>query len=360
MSSGVPITAQPVLEVRDLEVEFRLRGRPLRRGRQMLAVNRVNFTLERGKVLGLVGESGSGKSSAARGAMRLVDGVRGSVRLDGVELVGLSRRDLRHRRRDMQMVFQDPYSSLDPSSQIRDSVGEPLIVHEQLRGGALTDRVAELLGLVGLSTQYLTRYPGELSGGQRQRIAIARAIALNPKVVFCDEAVSALDVSTQNQVIRLLKGLQESLGLAYVFITHDLSVVRHISDRVAVMYLGQIVESGPTGRIFESPAHPYTRALLSAALVPDPAYQRARTRIVLQGDLPDPANPPAGCSFAGRCGDVMERCRVEAPQPTPVAGGGEVACHLYPVAVPVPDPASAPQRVIEAARPQAVGLERNP
>jgi oligopeptide/dipeptide ABC transporter ATP-binding protein len=229
----------------------------------------------------------------------------------------------------MQIVFQDPYTSLDPRATVGDSVGEPLEIHEGLRGQARDARVAELLGLVGLGGHVLGRYPHEFSGGQRQRIAVARALALNPRLLVCDEPVSSLDVSTQSQVINLLSDLQSQLGLTYLFIAHDLSVVRHISDRIAVMYLGRIVETGPVDEVALRPRHPYTEALVSAIPVPDPAVQRTRNRIVLQGDIPNPASPPPGCRFHTRCPYAMDVCRVEDPPPFPAGDGVTVHCHLH-------------------------------
>ncbi|MCU1504711.1 MAG: peptide transporter ATPase [Ilumatobacteraceae bacterium] len=318
-----------VLEVDQLTVTFKIRTRPFRPKQQVTAVNQATFSIARGETLSLVGESGSGKSSTGRGILRLVPLAGGSVRLSGVDVSQLSTAELRKQRRHMQMIFQDPYSSLDPSAQVRDSIGEPLKVHEHLGGQQLTARVAELLDRVGLPAHYMSRYPYEFSGGQRQRVAIARAIALQPRLVICDEAVSALDVSTQNQVINLLEKLQDEEGLSYLFIAHDLGVVRHISDRVAVMYLGRIVEVGPAERVFESPAHPYTVALLSASPVPNPVIQRTRKRIILAGDLPDPSDPPSGCPFTTRCPEVMEICTQVMPPAVEVAGGGHVLCHLY-------------------------------
>lgn len=328
---GTGATTPPLLEVRDLEVTFKLRSAPLRPKRLLRAVHDVSFDIARSETLGLVGESGSGKSTTGRGILRLVEPSHGSVRLDGLDVITLSKREMRSRRRHMQMVFQDPYSSLDPSSPIGDSIAEPLIVHEGLSRSDAFKRVGQLLDHVGLASHHLRRYPYEFSGGQRQRVAIARAIALNPKLVICDEAVSALDVSTQNQVINLLDDLRHEFGIAYLFIAHDLAVVRHISDRVAVMYLGRIVEVGTAERIFSEPLHPYTEALQSASPVPDPDARRER--IVLPGDLPDPTNPPPGCSFATRCQHVMDVCRVEDPPETPVDDGGYVRCHLHPTPV---------------------------
>jgi peptide/nickel transport system ATP-binding protein len=292
------------------------------------AVRQVSFDVGRGETLGLVGESGSGKSTTGRAILRLVPVRSGKIELDGTDVLSLGKRELRGFRRHMQMVFQDPYSSLDPSMEIVDCIAEPLRAHTSLRGRQLRQRVVELLERVGLGQSHLHRYPNEFSGGQRQRIAIARAIAIEPSFLVCDEAVSALDVSTQNQVITLLEDLQRELGMSYLFIAHDLGVVRHIANRVAVMYLGRLVEWGPTERVFEQPAHPYTQALLSAVPVPDPAVQRARRRIILQGDLPDPASVPVGCPFSTRCPAVMPVCREVDPAPVDLPGGGAAACHL--------------------------------
>ncbi|MEZ5266223.1 MAG: ATP-binding cassette domain-containing protein [Acidimicrobiales bacterium] len=276
-----------------------------------------------------MGESGSGKSTIARAVLRLIPIDAGVIRLGDDDLTRLGRAEMRQARRHAQMVFQDPYSSLDPSMVVADIVGESLGVHDRTRSRADRHRrVGELLDQVGMSRRHLQRYPYEFSGGQRQRIAIARAIATNPKLVVCDEAVSALDVSTQNQIINLLEDLQHELGIAYLFISHGLAVVRHISRRVVVLYLGQVMESGPTERIFAAPSHPYTRALLSAVPVADPDRQRERRRIILTGDPPDPTNLPPGCPFAGRCPEVIDRCLTSRPALTPVDGGGEVACHL--------------------------------
>ena len=325
-------TAQPnrelLLEVDDLHVTFS-RKKPFQPRTEVRAVDGVSFQLRQGETLSLVGESGCGKSTTARGIMRLVEPSAGSVRLEGTELLGLSKGRLRTARRDIQMVFQDPYSSLDPSMLIRDSVAEPLDVHTSLKRSEKMERVADLLRRVGLPPEYMTRYPHEFSGGQRQRLTIARAIAADPRILICDEAVSALDVSTQNQVISLLEELSQQSGLTYLFIAHDLSVVRHISDRVAVMYLGQIVEHGDAARVFDEPAHPYTEALLSAVPIPSPRTQRARERIVLAGDPPDPSRIPPGCRFHTRCPYVMDVCRTVVPLPTPVVGSGEVSCHLH-------------------------------
>ncbi|MGZ4428180.1 MAG: ABC transporter ATP-binding protein [Nocardioidaceae bacterium] len=328
--NGDPIdpAAQPLLDVRDLNVTF---GRAGRRGtgRVVRAVTDVNLRIAPGETLGLVGESGSGKSTTGNAILRLVPIADGEVRLDGRNVAEARGSELRRLRRQMQMVFQDPYSSLDPSSTVGGSVAEPLQVHEGMSARDAARRVAELLEVVGLPAGHASRYPYEFSGGQRQRIAIARALALNPKLIVCDEAVSALDVSTQNQVINLLEDLRDQFGLSYLFIAHNLAVVRHISHRVAVMYLGRVVEQGPSERLYERPAHPYTQALLAAIPVPDPTGpRRQRERLLLRGDLPDPADPPAGCPFNTRCPYVMDVCRQSMPKMTPVDDGGEVACHL--------------------------------
>ncbi|WP_028923491.1 ABC transporter ATP-binding protein [Pseudonocardia acaciae] len=316
----------PLVDVRGLNVVFHKKG-TFARARTVQAVKDVSFHIEQGETLGLVGESGSGKSTTGRAVLKLVPYASGQVSVAGHNLTALSGEALRKVRRDMQMVFQDPYSSLDPSATVAASVSEPLLVHDGLSGPRARARVVELLELVGLAAHHADRYPYEFSGGQRQRIAIARALALNPKFIVCDEAVSALDVSTQNQVINLLEGLRAEFKLSYLFIAHDLAVVRHISDRVAVMYLGHIVEDGPAERIYNQPAHPYTQALLSA--IPDASpYRERRERILLAGEAPDPASPPPGCPLQTRCPYVMDVCRQAMPEPTPVHGGGQVACHL--------------------------------
>jgi peptide/nickel transport system ATP-binding protein len=320
-------TGTALLEVEDVRVTFGtpgLRGR----GRVLRAVDGVSLQVERGSTLGLVGESGSGKSTLGRAVLRLVPVRSGRVRLDGQDVTALRGRALRDARRRMQMVFQDPYSSLDPSSVIGDSVAEPLREHEGLSRRDADARVRELLEVVGLPSGHADRYPYEFSGGQRQRVAIARAIALRPSLVVCDEAVSALDVSTQNQVINLLEDLRAQFGLSYLFIAHDLALVRHIAHEVAVMYLGHVVESGPTERVYDAPAHPYTKALLSAIPASHPKRAATGRRMTLSGDLPDPANPPAGCPFVTRCPSAMDVCHEAAPATVTVEGGGSAACHL--------------------------------
>ena len=320
----------PLLELRGLTKEFPVNSGVLRRViGHVRAVDSVDLIVAPGETVGLVGESGSGKSTVARLAIRLIEASAGSILLDGVDITTLGGDELRRHRRSMQIVFQDPYSSLDPKATIAETVGEPLEVHEGLRGAQRDQRVAELLRQVGLGPHLLRRYPHEFSGGQRQRIAVARALALRPRLLICDEPVSSLDVSTQSQVINLLIDLQKELGLAYLFIAHDLSVVRHISDRIAVMYLGRIMEVGEAEQVYTRPRHPYTEALLSAIPVPDPVQQRARHRIVLHGDVPSPLDPPPGCRFQTRCAYAMDICREVAPAPFVTSDGTTVACHLH-------------------------------
>ena len=316
-----------VLEVRDLKKHF-----PVRRGffgRQIgtvRAVDGITFALRSGETLGLVGESGCGKSTTGKMISKLIEPTAGQIYLKGERIEGLSRRAMRRRRRRLQVVFQDPYSSLNPRMRAKDIVAEPLRNFERLARTEVDRRVAELFEQVGLRSDQMVRFPHEFSGGKRQRLVIARALALKPEVIVCDEPVSALDVSVQAQVINLLADLQRNFGVAYVFIAHDLAVVEHISHRVAVMYLGRIVELGDKRSVFANPQHPYTEALLSAVPVPEPAA--ISQRIVLQGDVPSPINPPAGCHFHTRCPYAMARCRQEAPLMRQLQPGHFAACHL--------------------------------
>lgn len=322
-----------LLQVRRLKKYF-----PVRRGvfRRVVgwvkAVDEVDFFIREGETLGLVGESGCGKTTCARTVLRLIEPTSGEVLFRSkhfgreVDVVHADKRTMKLLRREMQIIFQDPYSSLNPRMTVGDIIGEPLVVHGVAKGRALRERVAELLEAVGLKPEHMRRYPHEFSGGQRQRIGIARALALNPQLIVCDEPVSALDVSIQAQILNLLEDLQDQFGLTYLFVAHDLSVVKHISDRVAVMYLGKIVELAETEELFLRPRHPYTEALLSAVPVPDPDYQAER--IILQGDVPSPVNPPKGCRFHPRCSYAKDICSKETPQLVDLGGDHFVACHF--------------------------------
>mgnify|MGYP002794342044 CR=1 FL=1 len=313
--------AEKLLEVKNLRTEFK------RDKTWVTAVNNVSFSIQPGEILGLVGESGCGKSTTGKLIDHLITPDSGEIWFEGKEISKLSEKDMRPLRSDIQMVFQDPYGSLNPRMKVQDLIGEPLLIHTNMSAGERLKKVHELLGTVGLSPSHGERYPHEFSGGQRQRIGIARALTVQPKLIIADEPVSALDVSIQAQVLNLLQQLQKEFNLTYLFISHDLSVVEMISDRIGVMYLGTIVETAPKKELYANPRHPYTRALLSAVPIPDPDL--TKERITLKGDLPSPSNPPSGCLFHTRCPHCTEKCKTQVPTPVEIAPGHIVKCH-YP------------------------------
>jgi oligopeptide transport system ATP-binding protein len=326
-SEGTP-AARPLVEVKDLYKYFPIHaGLMSRHIGDVKAVDGVSFSILPGETLGLVGESGSGKTTIGRLLLRLLPVTKGEIRFDGEDVLAMNRGDLRRLRRSVQIIFQDPFASLNPRMSVGDAIAEPLRIHGIARGKAVGERVRDLLDRVGLRPYHANRYPHEFSGGQRQRIGIARALAVDPKFIVCDEPVSALDVSIQAQVINLLEDLQEQFGLTYLFIAHDLSVVRHISTRVAVMYVGKLVELADRDALYLNPMHPYTQALLSAIPIPDPALEKRRKRIVLTGDIPSPVNPPSGCRFHTRCPIAFDRCKIEEPPLREYAPGHFAACH---------------------------------
>jgi oligopeptide/dipeptide ABC transporter ATP-binding protein len=332
----VSAATPPLLSVKGLVKHFPIKKGLLQRTVGWVhAVDGISFDIAQGETLGLVGESGCGKSTTGKAVLKLIEPTAGEIRIDGTRIDQLSRARMRPYRRRMQVVFQDPYSSLNPRLKVRDIVAEPLVNFGGADGRERAQRAAELALRVGLREEALDRYPHEFSGGQRQRIGIARALALNPSLIVCDEPVSALDVSVQAQVVNLLADLQREFGLSYLFVAHDLAVVEHISRRIAVMYLGKIVELAPKADLFTRPQHPYTEALLSAVPVPDPGA--ARERIILQGDVPSPIDPPSGCRFHTRCPYAEARCAKEEPELREIFPGHHVACHLRPA----PSPAAA-------------------
>ncbi len=326
---GEPAPGEPILVVDGLVKHFPIKAGILfdRQIGAVQAVDGVSFSVDRGKTLGLVGESGCGKSTLARSILQLIPPTAGSVRFEGREIAGLGRRQARQLRGDMQMVFQDPYASLNPRKRIAQIVGDPMVQHGIVKRGEAKGVVQDLLETVGLNPEHYNRFPHEFSGGQRQRIGIARALGLRPKLIIADEPVSALDVSIQAQIINLLEDLQEEYGLTVIFVAHDLSVVRHVADRIAVMYLGKIVEIGPAEAVYNTPIHPYTHALLSAVPIPDPRANAARKQVILEGDVPSPANPPSACRFHTRGPRATEICSTDEPPLIDHGGGHFAACH---------------------------------
>jgi len=320
---------QPLLEVNNLRKYFKVGSGGLFGGKKsnLKAVDGVSFTINRGETLGLVGESGCGKSTTGRTIIRLYDATGGEVIFDGTDLTLLSEKQLHPYRKRIQMIFQDPYASLNGRMTVTDIIGEGISTHGLHTGAARQERIFDLLNRVGLKREHANRYPHEFSGGQRQRIGIARALAVEPELVVCDEPISALDVSIQAQVVNMLDDLQDDMGLTYLFIAHDLSMVKHISDRIGVMYLGMLAETAESDELYNHPLHPYTKALLSAIPIPDPKLTRENKRIILKGDVPSPIDPPEGCRFASRCPLVSEKCRQVTPELTDRGAGHFVACH---------------------------------
>jgi oligopeptide transport system ATP-binding protein len=329
------LSTKKLVQVTDLKMYFPIYTGLFRRHTgDVKAVDGVSFDIHQGETLGLVGESGCGKSTVGRALLRLYEVTSGKVEIDGTDIASLGAEALRKARPSMQMVFQDPQASLNPRMTLAAIIGEPLTEHTDWDEARKLARVQELMDAVGLNRRFTNRFPHEFSGGQRQRIGIARALALNPRFIVCDEPIAALDVSIQAQVVNLLEDLQDRLGLTYLFISHDLSMVRHIADRVAVMYLGKIAELSPRDALYSNPLHPYAKALLSAVPEPDPELELTRRRIILVGDVPSPANPPQGCNFCTRCPEVQPICRTDKPALREVMPGRHVACHFVPVQTP--------------------------
>lgn len=317
-----------ILNVQEVKTHFQVSGGLFSRPQIVRAVDGVSFSINVGETYGLVGESGCGKSTLGRTIMRIYDPDEGSIEFEGVDIATLKGPALKAMRRRMQMIFQDPYASLDPRMTVGEIIREPMDIHSLYSPAEREARVSDLLRVVGLKPDHIRRYPHEFSGGQRQRIGIARTLVLDPAFIVCDEPVSALDISIQAQIINLLEQIQQERGISYLFIAHDLSMVKHISQRIGVMYLGHIVESGPSDILYHHPLHPYTKALLSAVPIPDPRIAKSRSRVVLEGELPSPINPPSGCTFRTRCPQAMNICAAESPSSICVEGR-DVACHLY-------------------------------